>query len=338
VLSETLLSMPRGAQPLRAVDTDQEQGTHKDLMALISVIIPVWNGKPFVEEAIRSVFSQTYPALEIIIVDDGSTDGTKQVVSRLAGPIPITCLYQERQGVAVARNTGVSVARGDWIAFLDQDDVWYPHKLQVLADCFKTHPETAFFFSGGDIIDAKGNPVPLRLQPNELSREVYQSDHTPLPSTIILRTEAYKQAGGFNASLGDGSDIEFAARIAKQWPPRYISRSLVKYRFHPFQASRNTERMSEIWPKLHQCLHELWRDDAKRRALLVRHAADTYARFAKHYFGIGRYDQARRFFRLAFSCRPWHWSNLRRWAISYVPGVREAYRKMLCDRYGPAPK
>ncbi len=301
-------------------------------MALISVVIPVWNGKPFIEEAIRSVFSQTYPALEIIIVDDGSTDGTKQVVSRLAGPIPITYLCQERQGVAVARNTGASVARGDWVAFLDQDDMWYPHKLQVLADCFKTHPETAFFFSGGDVIDTVGNPVSLSLRPNELSLEVFGSDHWPLPSTIIFRTEAYKQAGGFKASLGDGCDIEFAARIAKRWPSHYISRSLVRYRFHPSQASRNTEKMSENWPKLHQCLHELWRDDAKRRTLLVRYAADTYERFAKHYFRVGRYDRARRFSRLVFSCRPWYWSNLRRWAISYVPGVRDIYRSMISSR------
>ena len=100
----------------------------------ISVIIPVYNGARYVAEAVHSVWAQTIPPAEIIIVDDGSTDSTASIMLDLsaAAPLPIRCVYQPNQGPSAARNVGVQAATGNLIAFLDADDVWLPHKTKVM--------------------------------------------------------------------------------------------------------------------------------------------------------------------------------------------------------------
>jgi len=122
----------------------------------VSVIIPVFNGERFIGEAIQSVMDQTYPPLEIIVVDDGSSDKTADIVRYLSGARPILYRRQSNQGAAAARNAGVSLAQGEWIAFLDADDVWYPEKLAIQVEHFKTYPDVPFFYSDMDIIDDEG--------------------------------------------------------------------------------------------------------------------------------------------------------------------------------------
>ena len=106
-------------------------------MCLISVIIPTFNRVEFISEAIDSVLSQTYSNFEIIVVDDGSTDNTKQLLTKYGSRI--TYDFQENKGVSSARNKGLDIAKGEWIAFLDSDDIWLPEKLSLQMQDLEQH-------------------------------------------------------------------------------------------------------------------------------------------------------------------------------------------------------
>lgn len=294
-------------------------------MPAISVIIPVLNGERYLEETIRSVFAQTYPPCEIIVVDDGSRDGSAEIVRRMSGPVPLSYNRQQHQGQSAARNAGVALARGDWIAFLDQDDVWHPEKLAVQVECMQGHPEVSFFYSAQDFVDEAGR---LLTTPRWVTKPdpLFQDRPPASPSTVLLKKALFLHHGGFNPLLRIGEDGELFARIALTTPIRYISRSLVKYRRHSAQSSKNKQIWVDSWPMYHQCSSELWRDNPKKQAILAERTAAVYADLGRHYLRTGDYDKAREFFRQSFSLRPWSWSNLRRWGLSYLPGVREWYR------------
>ena len=121
-----------------------------------SVIIPVYNGERFIGATIQSVLAQTYKAAEIIIVDDGSSDDTAAVVEQYSSQIAISYVRQQNKGPSAARNHAVSLARGDWIAFLDADDLWYSNKLQIHRDYIMNYPDVALFWCDMSKIDEQG--------------------------------------------------------------------------------------------------------------------------------------------------------------------------------------
>ncbi len=125
-------------------------------MISVSVIIPTYNRVHFLKDAVQSALEQTHPPLEIIVVDDGSTDNTPSVCQ--AFPPPVRYLRQENQGVSAARNHGVRAAQGEYIAFLDSDDVWEPDKLAAQLTVFKRYPEIAWCITDCTLVDVKGHP------------------------------------------------------------------------------------------------------------------------------------------------------------------------------------
>lgn len=112
---------------------------------MFSVIIPVYNGAKFVEKAIKSVFSQTHKNWELIVVDDGSTDNTKDVLIKYETWENVRIIHQENGGVSVARNNGVFESKGEYIAFLDADDVWHENHLRVMADLIEKYPDAGLY-------------------------------------------------------------------------------------------------------------------------------------------------------------------------------------------------
>ena len=124
----------------------------------ISVVIPVYNGEKYIAKAIQSVVDQTLPPHEIIVVNDGSTDASASILAELAQKYPIQYYQKENGGQSSARNYGVRVSQGDLIAFLDQDDVWYPNHLEELVKPFleKSYPELGWIYSTIDEIGANG--------------------------------------------------------------------------------------------------------------------------------------------------------------------------------------
>jgi glycosyltransferase involved in cell wall biosynthesis len=208
-------------------------------MPKVSVIIPTHNRSQFVPLAIRSVLDQTFKDLEVIVVDDGSTDNTQSVLKSFGGGIRV--VFQENSGVSSARNTGIALADSPWVAFLDSDDEWAPNYLasqmeQVQAHnsalCMQTADCTFFGLDGEQISYFALNGVASQfkgkdyLVPEDPFRFVISHAPWQVGSTIFAR-EAIRRAGLFDSSLALSEDLDFMARVALQGRFGLIRESLV---------------------------------------------------------------------------------------------------------------
>jgi glycosyltransferase involved in cell wall biosynthesis len=209
----------------------------------VSVVIPAYNAEAFIAESVQSVLDQTVQDFEVIVVDDGSKDGTRGALAAFGDRIRVH--RQPNGGVARARNTGVGLARGAWIAFLDADDVWLPHKLErqlaagsspmsftdrwnigVLNGLPEKQSECTPM-RGGDLF------VPLLLESNFITS-----------TSVMIRRALFEQLGGFYTGLNGTEDWDLWIRVAEKHPITFIDEPLVRYRLHAGGISRNFVRMS----------------------------------------------------------------------------------------------
>lgn len=292
----------------------------------VSVIIPGFNAARFIAPAIQSVLQQSHPPLEIVVVDDGSTDDTERVVRGLSNSIPIVYHRQKNQGLSVARNVAVFLAQGDWIAFLDADDTWYPDKLATQVRWIKEHPAVVFFWSAIDFIDESGRLRPSLNWRDSLAPLIFNHPTIPPVSTVIMRKDVFASSGGFNPLLRCSQDRDLFTRIAVAFPIQFIPESLAQYRCHEGQLHHNWRLRGEDWAILYPSLLKIWHDDPEKRAVLVKTGAALYTHAGKFCLKSGDYAKARWCFRQSFATRPFSWKNLRRWGLSYLPYVRDLYR------------
>jgi glycosyltransferase involved in cell wall biosynthesis len=215
-------------------------------MSTVSVIIPAYNYARFLREAIDSALAQTRPALEVIVVDDGSTDATPEVLSAYGDRIRV--LRQKNAGVAAARNAGIAAARGDSVAFLDSDDAWYPRKLELQLARLEADPALGLVHCGAATIDAEGRTLKTSTGGMEgrvaeailrLDREVIM----PQGSSIVVPKRVAEEIGGFDERLPPSEDWDFCYRIAARYPIGYVPLVLVRYRLHGSGIHQNIERM-----------------------------------------------------------------------------------------------
>lgn len=207
---------------------------------LISVIIPVYNNEKFIKTAIASVFNQTYKKTEIIVVDDGSTDGTRDIVESLKGKVKV--VSQDNQGAAAARNLGAGLAQGYWIAFLDSDDTWLPEKLerQISETGKRDWSYTDTQFMGGANNGLRDSQFTKKYEGNVL-RKLVQGNFIST-STVMIKSSVFKEFGGFDVSLRSIQDWELWTRISEKHEITYIDEPLVHYRVHSASISRNTRK------------------------------------------------------------------------------------------------
>jgi glycosyltransferase involved in cell wall biosynthesis len=204
----------------------------------VSVIIPAYNCAEYLPEAIDSVLAQTNSNFEIIVVDDGSTDQTPEVLYHYKGQI--TSIRQPNQGVAVARNHGIQQAKGEWIAFLDADDIFLPDKLAAQLALADADPELGIIHSGWQRVDSQGQ-VLMTVEPwhqiPELSLESWLRWKPVLPSAMLFKRQWLEQIGGFDRRFPPAEDTELVLRLAllgcqAKWLPQVT----VKYRQHDASA------------------------------------------------------------------------------------------------------
>jgi glycosyltransferase involved in cell wall biosynthesis len=293
-----------------------------------SIIIPAYNRERYIGAAIGSAFSQRDPAEEIIVVDDGSTDGTSQVVHEFTGGPVIRYFHQRNQGPAAARNYGAAAAKGNWLAFLDADDIWHPDKLLIQAEYIRKHPQVYMFWCDVDYMDEGGNPREPFEWNDRLAPLMFNRPMCPIPSTVVLRKDIFSLLGGFNQQMRCYEDGEFFMRVAARFPIHFIDRTLVTYRCHRNQLHRSVLHRAMSWPYMYDLLDQLWRDDPQKKAILNAVSAANHTHVGKHYLRKGDLEEARRHFRMGFKQKPLLWRNLRRWAVSYVPGVRTIYGRI----------
>lgn len=223
----------------------------------VTIIIPFLNAEKFVQEAIDGVLAQTYDKWELLLVDDGSTDNSTEITRRCAKQHPVKVRYIEHnghqnRGVCASRNLGIREAKGEYIALLDADDVWLPHKLERQVAILDSHREAAMVYGATEYWHSwTGNPedshrdyVPdLGIQPDTLVRpptlltlNLESKAPTPCPSDILLRREIVERVGGFEESFHGVrqlyEDLAFLAKVYIRAPVFVAGECWDKYRLH----------------------------------------------------------------------------------------------------------
>lgn len=218
--------------------------------ALVSVIMPAYNAAPYIAEAIRSVLDQNYPDIELIVVDDGSQDGTPEIARGFGERVRL--FERPNGGPAAARNFGFSVARGEFIAFLDADDLWLPGKLASQVAHLRAHPEIGVVFgkflrwygradgrfdappapqddsTGGAIVSDQSGWIYTELLFDNIVHII----------TAVIRREVLDIVGGFDETLRTGEDYDFWLRVSRRVRADKLNRTLAWYRMHPQSITR----------------------------------------------------------------------------------------------------
>jgi glycosyltransferase involved in cell wall biosynthesis len=211
---------------------------------LVSAVIPTYNYGRFVTEAVESVLAQRYPDLEVIVVDDGSKDDTRQ---RLAPYLDrIRYLYQDNKGLSAARNTGSRAARGEWIALLDSDDVWHPRKLEFQMEYLARRPFTGLL-AARHVTDRSGGWPEVSRLPEGPATPVTMKDlvmYTRFaPSSVLIHKDCFPRVGLFDTELRSAEDRDMWIRIACHFPVVKIELPLLFYRVHGSSMSTVAARM-----------------------------------------------------------------------------------------------
>ena len=212
----------------------------------VSVIIPTYNRANLVEKAIKSVLNQTYQDFEIIVVDDASTDNTEEVIKNFSNKRIKYIKCKKNKGDSFARNTGIKIAKGEYIAFLDSDDEWLREKLEKQIKVLDNKPpEVGAVYSDVLYIDKNGKNLNRKLsnpgKEGYIYEELFGGNCVGTPSTLLIRKECFNRVGLFDVLIGTFSDWDMWIRIAKYYRFTFIKVPLVKYRIHFNRMSENLE-------------------------------------------------------------------------------------------------
>jgi glycosyltransferase involved in cell wall biosynthesis len=212
---------------------------------LVTAIIPTYQHACVVGDAVSSALAQTYPALEVLVVDDGSTDDTAEVLRGFGKRIRVIC--QANRGLSAARNRGITSASGELIAFLDADDAWMPSKIEIQVPLFR-NPEVGLV--GADMVyfdeagDQAGTPLSRRAPPKgRVYPGFFTRDAVLLMPTVVARRRCFDDVGLFDESLRALEDQDMWHRISRRWALEYVSEPLARYRLSQGQMTRDFDRM-----------------------------------------------------------------------------------------------
>ena len=278
------------------------------------------------QKAVESVLAQTYPVHEILIVDDGSTDGTKDIVGSLRGTAssktPVKYIYQEQQGVAAARNSGIAKSTGDWLAFLDSDDLWLPEKLswQVRAlteyakDCAACSTDSRYLNNAHltktafQQIGAHCNGQ-IGVFPEFARRVTAGTFHGVYLQALLVKSSLVRSLGGFHSALTVNEDTDFLFHLAQQTNICYVNIPLVEIDRTPNREVGLTElRLKEGYRlKMAQYMYEKWLkeydgDDPKIRSNIRRRLHDIHVGWASVHLLEGHIQTALESLSKALGC------------------------------------
>lgn len=227
---------------------------------LVSVIIPCYNSADTLLETIQSVQRQSFTDWEIIIVNDGSRDHSVQLVNQLALETNITVIHQSNSGVSSARNKGVQAAQGEYLAFLDADDIWHEQKLKIQVNCFEQHQNIGICYSKVRFTSPSGKSLE---QYSAVSKkpltaiDLLLENHLCTSSNIMCRKRVFIENGGFDSSMNYAEDQEWLVRVALngQWDITGVDDVLLDYRTQTDSLSSSLEKMEQGWQTLTHKIH-----------------------------------------------------------------------------------
>jgi glycosyltransferase involved in cell wall biosynthesis len=254
----------------------------------VSVIIPTWNGERFIDETLQSVFAQTFRDHEVIVVDDGSTDRTPEIVERHAARL--RCVHQPNTGQSAARNRGAALAAGRYLAFLDHDDCWEPTYLARAVSYLDDHPEVGLVAFALRFLTERG--ARTRVLAKRFAGERYTTRsllagdvgtvHNP-----VIRKAVFVASGGYDTSIRGPEDCELWLRMSFLTEMRHLPEPLLLYRVHPGNFSKNRLENAREWLRVLDKLEARHAEFARDNPDLMRRNR------AKHLARLGREALAR---------------------------------------------
>jgi glycosyltransferase involved in cell wall biosynthesis len=220
--------------------------------SVVSVIIPCYNQAHFLSESIESALSQTYPEIEVVVVDDGSPDNTAEVVVRYPD---VRYVQQVNRGLAEARNGGFRASSGQYVLFLDADDRLTPNAVEAHLSCFAKHPEAGFVVGDIDLISEDGlylrSPRWPMLEANQYE-ELLKVNHVANTIAVMFRRSVIERIGGFKPTYSPAEDYELLLRAARLLPSAHHRTVVAQYRRHPANLSRKGSLMLRAMHKVMQ--------------------------------------------------------------------------------------
>ncbi len=219
---------------------------------IVSVIIPAYNRGRYIRQTVESVLNQTYTNIELIVVDDGSTDGTRDILEGYGDRITLLD-HEGRQnrGQSASINLGLDRIRGKYLAILDSDDYWEPNKIEIQAGYLQRYQEVGLVYGNGTAVSGKGEFMyniytPMHREESK-PEKVLLDCYFSLPSNALIRTSLLKKAGYFDETLRAGQDHDMAIRIAEVARLAYIDKPLFHYRRHDESISKSNKGAVSRW-------------------------------------------------------------------------------------------
>jgi glycosyltransferase involved in cell wall biosynthesis len=295
-------------------------------MARVTAIVPVYNGAATIAEAIDSALAQSYRDLEVIVVNDGSTDATAEVLRRYEGRIRV--IDRKNGGIATARNTGVAASQSEYLAFLDCDDIWAPTMVERTVAALDDNRDCVLAYTNCAVIDSDGHDLRSALVGAGV-------DHAPtldemlsrlwpiMPSAVIMRRSIFDACGGFSEEFRSYGfeDVIFWLRVREEGAFHYLPECLVKWRFSLFPSPLKTRwRKPEACITFDRILRERY-GISSDRLLAARARAN---RSILGYIGLralrdGNRASAREAFRRALQMKPTRVKSILRYLKTYLP-------------------
>lgn len=214
-------------------------------MPKVSVIIPAYNAMTYLPETLSSVLEQTFSNFEVLIVNDGSSDHIEEWASKLTPRVQL--IAQANQGPSAARNTGIAMAKGEYIAFVDADDLWEPTKLEKQVRCLDDNPTVGLVYNWTSIVDEQGKATGRVITSDaqgDVLRQILERNIIYCPSVMVRRC-CFDMVGLFEPDLRFNEDWEMWIRIASHYHFAVTKEPLVHYRQHPKNSSKNWKLMEE---------------------------------------------------------------------------------------------
>jgi glycosyltransferase involved in cell wall biosynthesis len=295
-------------------------------MPRVDVIIPVYNSAASVAESVESALGQTFTDLDVIAVDDGSTDASAEVLSRYGARIKV--LAQPNRGLSAARNAGVRLGTAEYLAFLDADDIWEPEMLERTVAALNRLPHSVLAYTDVTVVDSSGRPLNATLVGGSLGRapqldDLFVTLWPIMPSAVVMRRGAFETIGGFSEAFrGLGyEDVFMWMRARELGEFAYLPEPLVRWRFstfpHPLKQARKERDSAKVFEDL---VRERWHRSA---APLIK-ARERAPRSILGYMGLralaeGDRTTARNAFALAIRFDPWRLRNYMRYLRTFLP-------------------
>ncbi|MBF0546927.1 MAG: glycosyltransferase [Candidatus Riflebacteria bacterium] len=299
----------------------------------VSVVIPVFNRADLVSDAIKSAINQSYENIEIIVVDDGSTDLTGMVVQQFSA---VRYFWQENRGQGAARNKGILKSTGDFIAFLDSDDLWLPEKISRQVEFLHKNKQFGMVYSDCEYfeISESGNPIKkkVRVNPHQgwISKELFLENFIA-SCTPLVRREVFEECGVFNESalLRCREDWEMWLRIASRFQIGYMPETLAKYRFHSENSTRS-EDLKLVFKSYGEVIKSAINFAPECFSLYTNLAqASRYFKIGKGFATLDEIHSTRRFFRKAILYNPFEPDYFLSFLATITRTIRDSLEKLI---------